>query len=75
MTPKCSCGQGDETVYHYFIQCKNYNKLRTDLLTEIELECLNVETLLHGSPKYSTEYNLSIQKVAQDYIIGSARFS
>ena len=71
----CSCVTSDETSYHYMIECCNYDRLRADVVTKISHEFINLNTLLFGSPRYSYDYNVLIQKNAQEFFLGTARFS
>ena len=56
------------------MQCSRYDRLRSDLTPEIPHECFNVDTIFNGSKRFSSELNLIIQQVAQQFITSSGRF-
>ena len=46
-TMYCDSCDTVENVYHYFIKCTKYDRLRQDCVEKIPLECLNIENILH----------------------------
>jgi hypothetical protein len=44
--PKCSCGETNETVAHYLLQCNNHEKEREALRKEVGAGGMRVEKLL-----------------------------
>ena len=41
---------------------------------ELPLECFNANTIVNSSSRYTKELNITIQRVAQQFIIGSGWF-
>ena len=63
-----------ETMAHYFVYCPAHNDIRKNLITQLPVECCNVNTLTKGSERYSIGFNCFIQKIAQVYIQETGRF-
>ena len=69
-----SCGV-IEDANHFLLQCRQYNRLRADVVTIISLKCFNMLAIMNGSDRYTQELNIFIQKAVQIFIIGSNGFS
>ena len=61
--PTCETCLVPESTYHYLIVCKHYDILRVNIASYMPIEYFNVNTLLHGSSRYSKDLNVTIQKV------------
>ena len=74
-SPQCSCGEGVETPYHYFISCKHYINEREDLVRAVTaISDFNVDILLFGDPMLSYKDNVLIFDAVHKYLIDTKRF-
>jgi hypothetical protein len=73
-SPLCVCGQV-ETVDHFLLECSLYQRERTQLTAQIDLEePLTGKILLFGSPSHNKSINENIVNATQLYIIACNRF-
>ena len=42
----CECGEGEETVEHYLLQCEKYDRQRDRLRRKVGIEGMRTEKLL-----------------------------
>ena len=69
------CGLENETVENFFIKCTYYNELCLDMCDHNPLETWTLNSILHGSLRYTPKQNLEIQKYTNTYIRRTGRFS
>ena len=86
-SPSCSCGCRCESIPHYLLHCPNFAIQRSRLLDR--LESLNISVLdfqnlsdsafvyllLKGSSFLSSEVNIQILTITQQYLLETKRFS
>ena len=70
----CECGYVGENDEHYFLHCVKYNELRFDIVKYILIERWQLNTMYHGSDRYSKELNAEVCTAAQRLIEESKRF-
>ena len=63
-----------ETTSQICMLCKRYDVFRANIALHILIKCFNVQTLLHGSNRYSDGQNVSVQGFAQQFIMAWTRF-
>ena len=76
--PMCICGNSNETVFHYFFQCSNYDINRATLHAKIlSLPSIkfDTKTLLYGNSLLSYHQNSFLHDAVSEYILNSKRFS
>ena len=74
-TPTCDCGDGDETIAHYLLHCRRFNRARRDAKEALPCDMWSADTILHGSTtRFSDEDNATSCIIAQKYIEATARF-
>jgi hypothetical protein len=75
-SPACRCGNWQESVKHYLLDCSEYDDQRDTLVESIEQYCypINTESLLYGSNEFSEEHNIELFKSVQQYILQTNRF-
>ena len=73
--PACQCGAPMENAYHFFLECRNFNLIRRNLLASIEpySEC-NINVILNGNNDLSKDNNFLIFDAVHKFIINSNRF-
>ena len=75
-TAACSCGDSDETVTHFLIECPLYQRARRDAVNLLPAGSWNTRDLLHGSKvRYNAETNKLISMTVQAFIQSTGRFS
>ena len=58
----CTCGI-EETVFHYFFECRNFLNQRDSLLMEtLSITTLTVEKVLHGDKYININDNIKLHK-------------
>ena len=72
-SPNCTCGNREETLYHYLMSCRKYDHHR-HILREAGAMELPLEEILNGSPNLTPDENEKLSLGVQDYIIATARF-
>ena len=84
-SPLCSCGSEAETTKHYFLCCPRYELLRHQLYVEINHLFGNhymhtstasnkLSLLLNGDMSKSTNFNVNLCRIIQNYIVRTKRF-
>ena len=73
--PACQCGARMENAYHFFLECRNFNLISSNLLASIEpySEC-NINVTLNGNNALSKDNNFLIFDAVHKFIINSNRF-
>ena len=74
LTDKCTMCNRPETTEHFLFSCTRYDRLRSDIVKIIPIECFNICNLYNPPMRYSDELNLDIQLVFQNFILVSNRF-
>jgi hypothetical protein len=75
-SPHCICGEGFETVFHYFFVCKNFNNQRAALQATVTQICnFDLETLLHGNDNLNHDENSLIFDAVHKFFIDTKRFN
>ena len=75
-THECSCGHPSETTGHFLLTCPKYARAWSDAQDLLPVGAWNERDLLVGSSiRYSTEENLRLCKITQQYIQATGRFN
>jgi hypothetical protein len=75
--PMCECGDESESEEHYLMECTNYSRQRTKMMTKIRsvtIEPITSSILLQGSVNLEEEKNIKLIKLCQKYILETKRF-
>ena len=71
---KCTCGSPYEDAYHFFIECPLYINQRTNLITSLDENNMDIEILLFGNDDYDDKTNSLIFEKVRLFIKQSKRF-
>ena len=71
-SPLCTCGK-IESCYHFLLECTHYGNLRIDMLNSIEAQ-VSCNLLLYGDPSKPVEFNSTLFKCVENYILRTKRF-
>ena len=71
---KCDCGNGDETMEHYFNECPRYDHIRHLLQPFILLTNNNIDLLVNGTTNQNEDTNRRLFEAVSNYIEQSKRF-
>ena len=74
-SPLCKVCREPETVPHYLLTCRRYERQRIKLktrLNKINITDINLITLLGGS-QHSPKVKIQITKVVEDYLQDTGR--
>ena len=74
-SPQCRCGAATENASHFLLDCPLYNVQRQQYLETLDLGnmfCMSV--LLYGDPRKSFDWNCSVFRAVQMYIVKTKRF-
>ena len=64
----CSCGD-EETVFHFFFECRNYTNARDILINEtVHITNITVMKILNGDEHLSTHDNAKIHEAVSKFI-------
>ena len=71
------CTWGDEeTVFHFFFECRNYTNARDILINEtVYITNLTVMKILNGEDQLSTNDNTKIHEAVSKFIVSTNRFT
>ena len=79
-SPLCACGEQEETIDHYFFDCRLYELERHelfdtlyDILASHDVD-FNIETLLSGSKSLNFNTNKKVTYAVHNYIQSTKRF-
>ena len=71
----CICGE-EETVFHYFFECRNYINPRNTLLNEtLSIANISVLKILHGDERVCIGDNMKLHHAVSRFIISTKRFN
>ena len=71
----CICGE-EETVFHYFFECRNCINPRNTLLNEIlSIANISVLKILHGDERLCIGDNMKLHQAVSRFIISTKRFN
>ena len=71
----CICGD-EETVFHFFFECRNYINARDILINEtVYITNLTVMKILNGEDQLSTHDNTKIHDAVSKFIVSTKRFT
>ena len=74
-SPRCECGEQNEMIEHYLMDCPLYNRARQDAKNLLPVNAWNCRDLLHGSKiRYDKDTNILLSKTIQKFIIATNRF-
>lgn len=74
--PTCECGAPEETTYHYFFECPNFNADRVNLLNAVSpVTNVTLDALLYGLPTLSLCQNQAVFRAVHSFITSTHRFS
>ena len=75
--PVCQCGAHNETVFHFFFECRFYETQRDILVQDIQGLTLDisVNTFLHGDLTKPLVTNVSIIRAVDKFLNDSLRFT
>ena len=75
-SPTCTCGSGNEDVFHYFLECPLYAAQRNALQNVvIPHTCFTVRSLLHGPEKCQNIIKTEIYEAVIKFIQDTNRFT
>ena len=72
---KCSCGHRNETPYHFFFECPNYDNERSITINHLPTALINLNLILHGDRNLSIASNSEIVTTVLTFIALSKRFA
>ena len=76
--PSCDCGENIEDIHHFLFECRLYANHREILFNSLHWlpdRCaIDIELLTRGNSDLSTDQNIQIFKLVQDFIKRSNRF-
>ena len=70
----CDCGNGHETMYHYFTECPRYDHIRHQLQPFILLTNNDIDLLGNGTTDQNEDTNRRLFEAVSNYIEQSKRF-
>ena len=74
--PTCECGAPEESPYHYFFECPNFQAQRANLFNAVsEVTTVALDALLYGLPTLFLGQNQAVFKAVHSFIISTHRFS
>ena len=76
-SPYCSCGEYDETAFHYFLKCPKFNNERADMIHSLHLNDLpiDINSLLYGNDRMTVLKNRKLFEIVENFIKKSKRFT
>ena len=75
-SPECSCGEGIETPYHFFTECKQFIDERENLIRSVTSLCnFDLDNLLFGDSALPHKDNLLIFDAVHKYLEDTKRFT
>ena len=78
-SPLCPCGESDETIYHFYYNCKLFATARLKLYRSIfasfgGIYAPCVDQILYGNTNYNIEDNSKLLQLIINYITDTRRF-
>ena len=74
-SPRCRCGAATENTSHFLLNCPSYNEQRQQYLQTLDLgNRFCIQVLLYGDPLKSFDWNSSVFRAVQMYIVKTKRF-
>ena len=71
----CNCGE-EETIFHFFFECRDYINSRDILLNEtMPFTTLSIIKILHGDKSLCTRDITKLHEAVSKYIVSSKRFA
>ena len=75
-TPSCTCGNGDETAFHYLMNCCKYVHQREIMQTAVnKVTAFDFNTLLYGKRELGYKNNCLVFDAVHKFITDTKRFA